>query len=319
MQIDWKSRKRYNDYGSYIRKKFNGKVQKISVNAGFTCPNRDGFKGTGGCTFCNNDSFKPDYCKSEISITEQLYKGITIFRKRHPEVMYIAYFQSYTNTYGELSHLISLYEEALSYPGIVGLIIGTRPDCLSDELLDYLELLSKKTYLVVELGVESTNDQTLKIINRKHDFETSRKAILELERRKITKGIHLILGLPEETREQMLNHAKILSELPVNFMKVHQLQYVKGSKLGDEFQKNPSQYKVFDIDEYIELVIDFIELTNPSIVLERFASQTPYELLLAPGWKIKNFEFMHKIEKRLEERDTWQGKRLNVFHSHFFS
>jgi len=308
MQYEWGHSKRYNDYGNYVRKIFNEKVQKISVNAGFTCPNRDGLKGTEGCTFCNNDAFKPVYCQSEISITKQLEKGIEIFRKRHPETKYIAYFQSYTNTYGKLSHLISLYEDALSYRGITGMIIGTRPDCLSDELLDYLEILSKKTYLVVELGVESTNDQTLKIVNRQHDFETSRKAILELENRKIKKGVHLILGLPGETREQMLDHAKVLSDLPVNFLKVHQLQYVKGTKLGEDFQKNPLQFNIFNIDEYIELVIDFIERTSPSIVLERFASQTPYELLLAPGWKIKNFEFMHKVEKRLEERNTWQGK-----------
>ena len=310
MQFEWGHSGRYNDYGNYIRKIFNEKVQKISVNAGFSCPNRDGFKGSGGCTFCNNNAFKPVYCDAEVSVSKQLEKGIAVFRKRHPETKYIAYFQSYTNTYGKLSRLISLYEEALLYPGIVGLIIGTRPDCLSDELLDYLECLSKKTYLVVELGVESTNDKTLELINRQHDFETSRKAIFAIEERKIKKGVHLILGLPDETREVMLEHAKILSNLPVNFLKVHQLQYVKGSKLGEEFQKNPLKFKVFDIDEYIELVIDFIELTSPSIVLERFASQTPYELLLAPGWKIKNFEFMHKVEKRLAERDTWQGKKV---------
>jgi radical SAM protein (TIGR01212 family) len=180
---------------------------------------------------------------------------------------------------------------------------------LPENLLDYLEKLSEKTYLVVELGVESTNDKTLEIINRQHNSEISHNAILELERKKKKKGVHLILGLPEETRTQMLAHTEILSQLPVNFMKVHQLQYVKGSQLGDEFQKNPSKFKVFNIDEYIDLVVDFIELTAPSIVLERFASQTPYNLLLAPGWKIKNFEFMHKIEKRLQERNTWQGKK----------
>jgi len=301
---------RYNDYGNYIRKTFNGNVQKISVNAGFTCPNRDGTKGTGGCTFCNNEAFVPEYCQPNLSISEQLKKGIDIFRIRHPEYKYIAYFQSYTNTYSDLSQLISKYEEALIFPGVEGLIIGTRPDCLPEKLLDYLENLSQKTYLVVELGVESTNDKTLEKINRKHNFETSKNAILELERRCIKKGAHLILGLPDETRQQMLEHAKILSDLPLNFLKVHQLQYVKNSYLGKEYQKEPLKFKVFDIDEYIDLVVDFIELTSPSIVLERFASQTPYNLLLAPAWKIKNFEFMHKIAKRLEERGTWQGKAI---------
>ncbi|MDR0317693.1 MAG: TIGR01212 family radical SAM protein [Lactococcus lactis] len=312
MNFEWGHSGRYNDYGNYIRKIFNGKVQKISVNAGFTCPNRDGTKGTGGCTFCNNDTFKPEYCQANISITEQIKKGITFFNKQHPETKYIAYFQTYTNTYSELPHLIASYEEALSYPDVEGLIIGTRPDCLPKQLLDYLEKLSTKTYLVVELGIESTNDKTLKIINRKHNFETSRNAILKLEQRNIKTGIHLILGLPNETHKQMLAHTVILSQLPINFMKVHQLQYVKNSQLGNDFRKNPLKYKVFDIDEYIDLVVDFMELTAPSIVLERLASQTPYNLLLAPAWKIKNFEFMHKIEKRLIERNTWQGKKFKT-------
>jgi len=302
---------RYNDYGSYIRKIFQQKVWKISINAGFTCPNRDGLKGIGGCVFCNNDSFIPEYCKSNSSISEQIEKGTASFRRRHPDSVFIAYFQSFTNTYGSLSHLISIYEEALSHKDIKGLIIGTRPDCLSDELLDYFEKLSKKTYLVIELGVESTNNQILKIINRGHDFETSRKALFELEKRKIKKGVHLILGLPNETRDTMLLHAKILSKLPVDFLKVHQLQYVKGSKLGDEYLENPQKFKVFDIEEYIDLIVDFIELTAPSIIFERFASQAPYNLLLAPAWKIKNFEFARKVEKRLEERNTWQGRLID--------
>ena len=310
MQFDRKHHKRYNDYGNYIRKIFNGKVWKVSVNAGFTCPNRDGYLGTGGCTFCNNEAFVPAYCETNLSITEQLQKGIASFEKRHPDAKYIAYFQSYTNSYGKLAHLISLYEEALCHPKIEGIIIGTRPDCLPDDLLDYLEILSKKTYIVVELGVESTNDRTLTNINRKHNFETSRKSILELEKRKIKKGVHLILGLPNETREEMINHAKILSKLPIDFLKVHQLQYVKGSKIGDDYLQNPTQFKVFELDEYIDLIIDFIEHTSPSIIFERFASQSPYNLLIAPGWKLKNFEFVHKLEQRMEERDSWQGKLL---------
>ena len=304
----WGHRKRYNDFGYYIRKTFNRGIQKISVNAGFTCPNRDGTKGVGGCDFCNNDTFKPAYCEANISITEQIERGIAFFRKNYPDTKYMAYFQSYTNTYGNINHLIGLYEEALSYPNVEGLIIGTRPDCLPDELLDYLEKLSERTFLVVELGVESTNDDTLKKVNRGHDFAEAKSAIYNLSQRNIRTGVHLILGLPGESRETMLSHADIISELPINFLKIHQMQYVRGSKTGDEFLKNPSAFHVFGIDEYIELVIDFIERTSPLIVLERFASQSPYELLLAPGWKIKNYEFVHKVEKRLEERDTWQGK-----------
>jgi len=307
MLFDGKNIKRYNDYGSYIRTVFNGKVWKVSVNAGFTCPNRDGTVGTGGCTFCNNETFLPSYCKINAPIAEQLKNGIASFKKRHFDAKFIAYFQSYTNSYGNLSHLISLYEEALSFPEIEGLIIGTRPDCLPDDLLDYLSFLSKKTYLVVELGVESTNDTTLQNINRGHNFETSRKAIFNLEKRKIKTGVHLILGLPGESRQQMIKHAEILSELPIDFLKVHQLQYVKGSKIGDDYLQNPDKFKVFELDEYIDLIVDFIEHTSPTIIFERFASQSPYDLLLAPGWKLKNFEFVRKVEKRLEERDSWQG------------
>ena len=308
MQFDSTQTKRYNDYGSYIRKIFNGKVWKVSVNAGFTCPNRDGFVGYGGCTYCNNEAFVPAYCEINSTISQQLQKGIASFRKRHPDAKYIAYFQSYTNTYGELTRLISLYEKALSFPDIEGLIIGTRPDCLPDDLLDYLEILSKKTYLVVELGIESTNNQILKNINRGHDFETAQNAIFRLENRKIKKGVHLILGLPNETRQQMIEHALILSKLPIDFLKVHQFQYVKGTKIGDDYSINPEKYKVFDLDEYIDLIVDFIEHTSPAIIFERFASQSPYNLLLAPAWKLKNFEFARKVEKRMEERNSWQGK-----------
>lgn len=308
MIFPWGNRKRYNDFSTHLIKEFNGKVQKISVNAGFTCPNRDGAKGVGGCTFCNNDSFKPDYCKAGVSITEQLKRGIEIFRRRHPEAEYLAYFQSYTNTYGHTEALKKLYEEALSCSGVRGLIIGTRPDCFSDDLLNYLEKLSQKTYLVIELGIESTSNSTLENINRGHNFECTCQTIAKLAERGILTGAHLILGLPGETRQQMLAHAKILSSLPIKFLKMHQLQYLKGSVIGNQYMKNPKRFHVFELDEYIELVVDFIERTSPKIIFERFASQSPYELLLAPGWKIKNFEFVHKIDKRLEERNTWQGK-----------
>lgn len=308
MIYSWGHSKRYNDFGTYIKGKFNGKVQKISINAGFTCPNRDGSKGYGGCTFCNNESFKPSYCESVMDIKDQIAKGISVFRQRHPDAHYLAYFQSYTNTYGSLDDLIALYEEAMSHPGIDGLIVGTRPDCLPDELLDYFVEVQKRTYVTVELGVESTQNSTLLAVNRGHTYEESREAFVRLSERGIPSGAHLILGLPGEDRLQMLNHASELSKLPLNFLKIHQLQYIKGSVLGKAYQQNPAVYPVFDLNDYIELVIDFLELLSPRIVMERFASQAPHSLLLAPKWGLKNFEFVRLVEKRLEERDTWQGR-----------
>ncbi len=308
MNYSWGHTKRYNDYSSYIRKFFNCSVQKISINAGFTCPNRDGSKGTGGCSFCNNDSFKPSYCEPFMDVKEQIVKGISLFRKRHPNTKFLAYFQSYTNTYGDLSAIIKLYEQALSVNGVIGIIIGTRPDCLQVELLDYLTQLNNNKYITVELGVESTLDSTLEKVNRGHTFADTTEAFLKLNDRNIFTGAHLILGLPGETRDQMLHHSVELSRLPVNFLKVHQLQYIKGSTLGNDYQKNPLNYNVMALAEYIDLVIDFLELLSPEIVMERFASHSPAELLLAPSWGLKNFEFVRIVEKRLNERETWQGR-----------
>jgi radical SAM protein (TIGR01212 family) len=308
MNFPWGHPKRYNDFGSYIRHKLNGRVQKISINAGFTCPNRDGSKGTGGCTFCNNDSFKPSYCEPVMRIKEQIEKGISVFQQRHPESKYLAYFQSYTNTYGSIDLLVDLYEQALACEGVAGLIIGTRPDCLPDDLLDYFEELQKRTYVTVELGVESTSNATLDLVNRGHGIEETKDALMRLSAHKIPAGAHLILGLPGETRAQMLNHAVELSKLPINYLKIHQLQYIKGSKLGSAYQSNPSDFEVFELNDYIELVVDFLELLSPQIVMERFASQAPHDLLIAPRWGFKNFELVRMVEKRLEERDTWQGR-----------
>ncbi|ASB50779.1 TIGR01212 family radical SAM protein [Alkalitalea saponilacus] len=308
MSYAWGHTRRYNDFGTYIRKKFNGRVQKISIHAGFTCPNRDGSKGIGGCTFCNNETFKPSYCQSSMSIFDQVEKGIKFFSQRYPATRFLAYFQAYTNTYGELNDLINTYEQALSHPDVTGLIIGTRPDCLPDGLIHYLSDLSKRSYVVVELGVESTSDLTLQNINRGHDYQSTIDAVHKLVDVGIPVGAHLILGLPGESREMMLKHAESVSKLPVTYLKIHQLQYVKGSHLGQLYFSKPENFKVFELNEYIELVVDFLELVRPDIVVERFASQAPHELLLAPRWGLKNFEIVHKVEQRMEERETWQGR-----------
>lgn len=299
---------RYRDFASFMAAFFPFKVQKISLNAGFTCPNRDGSKGRGGCTYCNNQTFNPEYCHTDKSITQQLEEGKAFFSHKYPEMKYLAYFQAYTNTYGELRQLMDMYEEALSVDGVVGLVIGTRPDCMPDELLDYLEELNKRTFLLVEYGIESTYDATLKRINRGHDFQCTVDAIHRTAARGIKVGGHVILGLPGESREMLLQQAEVLSDLPLTTLKMHQLQLIKRTKMAREFAEDPSDFHLFTVDEYIDLVIDYIERLRPDLVLERFASQSPKHLLIAPDWGLKNFEFTHKVMRRLEERDAWQGK-----------
>lgn len=302
--------KRYNDYPTYIKRTFDGRVQKLSINAGFTCPNRDGKIGTGGCTFCNNQTFNPEYCHTTESITEQLQKGIDFFAPKYKTQKYLAYFQAYTNTYAGIEYLKTRYEEALAHPQVIGLVIGTRPDCISDELLAYFKNLQNKGfYIAIEYGLESTNDETLKLINRGHDFETSRQAIIKTAKYELPVGAHLILGLPKEDNATILSHAKAVSELPLTMIKLHQLQLVKGTVMENQYQTNPEWFHLYSADEYVDLIVDFLEILNPEIIVERFISQSPRHLLTAPVWGLKNFEFVAKVEKRLRERDTKQGKR----------
>ncbi len=299
---------RYNDFSAWLSTLFPYKVQKISLNAGFTCPNRDGTVGYGGCTYCNNQTFNPAYCRTEKSVTEQLEEGKQFFARKYPDMKYLAYFQAYTNTYGELQELKRKYEEALQVPDVVGIVIGTRPDCMPDELLDYLEELNRRTFLIVEYGVESTDNATLKRINRGHTFEAAEETIRRTAEKGIRVGVHIILGLPGETNEQLIQQAGVLSSLPITTLKLHQLQLIKGTRMAAEFEKQPEDFHLYTADEYIDLVIDYVEHLNPRIVLERFVSQSPKELLIAPDWGLKNHEFTDKVRKRMRERDSWQGK-----------
>lgn len=298
---------RYNDYGSFLQQHFAGKVQKISINGGFTCPNRDGTVGLGGCSFCNNQTFNPDYCRRELSVTQQLQEGIRFFGRKYPTMRYLAYFQAYTSTYDELPNLIARYEEALSVDGVVGIIIGTRPDCMPQALLDYLTELAKHTFVTVEYGVESTLDSTLQRINRGHNYATAIDAIERTAAANIITGAHLILGLPGETHDDMLQHATRLSQLPLHTIKLHQLQLIRGTVMGKEYEEHPEHFDIPDIDTYIDRAIDFAELLRPDIVIERFVSQSPAELLIAPHWGLKNHEFTARLLRRMRERDTWQG------------
>lgn len=301
-------RKRYREFGDFLRERFPFKAQKIAINAGFTCPNRDGSKGRGGCTYCNNQTFNPSYCQTDKSVTDQLAEGVRFFSRKYPEMRYLAYFQAYTSTYGELERLERLYEEALGYPGVVGLVIGTRPDCMPDSLLDYLTRLSERALVLVEYGVESTLDRTLRRINRGHDFAEAQEAIRRTAARGIAVGAHLILGLPGESRDEILGHADRLSELPLTTLKLHQLQLIRHTRMALEFERQPEDFHLFTVDEYIDLAIDFIERLDPAIALERFVSQSPKELLIAPDWGLKNYEFTARVNRRLAERDSWQGK-----------
>ena len=299
---------RYNEFTGFLKRYFPYKVQKISLDAGFTCPNRDGSKGRGGCTYCNNQTFNPDYCRAEKNIALQLEEGKAFFAKKYPSMKYLAYFQAYTNTYDTLDALKRKYEEALSVPDVVGLVIGTRPDCMPDALLRYLEDLNRQTFLLVEYGIESTDDRTLKRINRGHDFRTSADAVRRTAACGIPTGAHVILGLPGESREAIVAQAQRISALPLTTLKMHQLQLIRGTRMAHEYSQSPSDFHLYTADEYVELVIDYIERLRPDLILERFVSQSPKELLIAPDWGIKTHEFTERVKKRMRQRQTWQGR-----------
>jgi radical SAM protein (TIGR01212 family) len=312
MMYVWGHSRRFNDYSSYIRRIYNERVQKVSVDAGFSCPNRDGSKGIGGCTFCNNSTFNPSYCGEGDSIAHQIDTGINFFSPKYKTQQYLAYFQAYSNTYGDISLLKDRYEQALNHPKVIGLVIGTRPDCVSEELLTYLAELNKEYSVTIEYGIESTKNETLERINRGHNFEVGIEAIKKTAEKGIKVGAHLILGLPGETKEDILQHANEMSALPLDYLKLHQLQLVRGSVLGEEYLKKPEDMKLFGVEEYIDMVVSFLEILNPNIVMERFISQSPKDLLIVPKWGLKNFEFVAKVEKRLKELDTWQGKKFKI-------
>lgn len=303
---------RYNDFPTFLKRFFTGKVQKISINAGFTCPNRDGTVGYGGCTYCNNQTFNPEYCRTEKSVSVQLEEGKRFFAHKYPEMRYLAYFQAYTNTYGELEALKRKYEEALAVDDVVGLVIGTRPDCMPDTLLDYLEALARRTFVLVEYGIESTLDCTLRRINRGHTWQAAVDAVERTAARGLPVGGHVILGLPGESREDILGQAADISRLPLDTLKLHQLQLIRGTRMAREYEERPEDFHLFhDVDEYIALVVDYIQRLRPDLVLERFVSQSPKELLIAPDWGLKNYEFNHRLQKRMKELDAWQGKLYN--------
>lgn len=303
--------RRYNSYAGYFKEKYGERLQKVVIDAGFTCPNRDGSISRGGCTFCDNNAFHPNYSTPEKSIAQQIDEGLEFHTNRYRKAgRFLAYFQSYSNTYAPLDVLRQRYEEALRHPKVAGVVIGTRPDCVDAEKLDYLESLSRDHIVIVEYGIESCYDRTLQRVNRGHDFATAVKAVRETAARGICTGAHFIFGLPGETKEDMLRTAQYINELPLHSVKFHQLQIIKGTKMERDFAENPQDFVQFTLEEYIDFFVDYLELLRPDLYIERFAGEVPPRFVDHTPWgKVRNVELLQMLEKRLEERNTFQGAK----------
>ncbi|MFZ2286601.1 MAG: TIGR01212 family radical SAM protein [Bacteroidales bacterium] len=302
--------RRYNSYADWFTRLFGKRVQKVSINAGFTCPNRDGSLGYGGCTYCLNEAFIPAYCTPEKSITEQIEQGISFHRRRYRRAdAFLAYFQAYTNTYSDTAKLMAQYDQALRHPAVAGIVIGTRPDCVSGELLDRLAVIARERFVMVEYGIESVSDETLKRINRGHDFAASVRAVVETAARGLNTGAHLIFGLPGESRSQITDSAEEISSLPLKSLKIRQLQLIRGTQMADEYKKDPSAFDLYTLEEYLDLVITFCERLNPSVMIDRISGEAPPRLLDDPrDWHMRSDEIFRLFEQRLGERGTWQGR-----------
>lgn len=302
--------KRYNSFVGFFKRKYGERLQKIVLDAGFTCPNRDGKVGRGGCTYCDNAAFHPAYSTAGKSLHQQMDEGIVFHKVRYRTTEhYLAYFQAFSNTYAPLERLKELYEDALSHPQVVGIVIGTRPDCVDEEKLDYLAELAKKHVVIVEYGIESCYDSTLERINRGHDFETARRAVQMTADRGIGVGVHFILGLPGETRQMMLDSCDLINSLPIRSVKFHQLQIVKGTRMEQEYAERPEDFERFSLEDYLDFFVDMLERLRPDISIERFVGEVPPRFVNETPWGlIRNVELLRLLDRRLEERDTWQGK-----------
>jgi radical SAM protein (TIGR01212 family) len=301
----------YNSFSSFVRQRFDTTVYKVNIDAGFTCPNRDGTVGTGGCTYCNNESFKPDHCRPGLSVTEQVRNGIEYLRPRYGAESFLAYFQAYTNTYAPVEKLRELYEEALQEPSVIGLAIGTRPDCVDQEKLELLAELGRDHFVLVEYGVQSVHDRTLKAINRGHDYETFLRAVKETRKLGIETGAHLIVGLPGESREEMLEGAHAISASGVGFLKIHQLQVIKDTPMGRDYEKSP--FKVLGYEEYLSLVGDFLDRLRPDIVIQRLFATAPDDILIAPRWGRSRHQVLRDIEAYMLEKGLRQGRTARQY------
>ncbi|MFH0895051.1 MAG: TIGR01212 family radical SAM protein [Bacteroidota bacterium] len=305
----WGNTRRFNSYTNWSKDHFGSRMQKVSIDAGFSCPNRNDDR-SGGCIYCNNSAFSPSYCDPGKTITQQIDEGIKFIAWRYRRATkHIAYFQSYSNTHASIDKLEKMYMEALAHPGISGLAIGTRPDCVNEEILELLSSLSRDSFIQLEFGVESVFDKTLMRINRGHTFECSANAVKSAAAKGLYTGVHLILGLPGEGTSEAIETAKTISQLPVHSLKVHQLQIIRDTKLAEEFQNNPESIHLNSMDEYIDMLIAFLENLNPEICIERMTAEVPPRFLIAPDWgRIRSDEVLRIIEQRMEDRNTWQGR-----------
>lgn len=301
---------RYNSYIGYFRKTYGERLQKVVVDAGFTCPNRDGLAGTGGCTYCDNAAFHPGYSTAGVPIHEQIDEGIKFHRVRYRKAeKFLAYFQPYSNTYAPLGRLREVYEEALSHPLVAGIVIGTRPDCVDEDKLDYLASLAREHVVVIEYGIESVYDRTLQRINRGHSFEEAVRAVEMTAARGLTQGAHFIFGLPGESVEDMLGYAPIINKLPLHSVKFHQLQIVRSTAMEREFAARPSDFVTFSLDEYLDFIADLLERLRPDLYIERFAGEVPPRFVNSTPWGLlRNTELIRLLEQRLEQRNTFQGR-----------
>ena len=305
----WGDERPYNSYSTYFRRLFGERVQKVAINAGFTCPNRDGKVGFGGCTFCNNEAFTPSYCQPSKSITQQIEEGVEFHRRRYRNATrYLAYFQSFSNTYAPLEQLRELYDEALSHPLVAGVVVGTRPDCVDEAKLDYFAELAKRYYVTIEYGIESTYDDTLRSINRGHDFAIAERAVAMTAERGIAVGAHFVLGLPGESDEMILRQVERINNLPLTTVKFHQLQVFRSTAMEREYDLYPERFRFWELDEYIDLFIEILRRLRPDIVVERFASEAPPRYHYGRNWGlVRNETLWSMLEKRLMERGASQG------------
>lgn len=305
----WGDDRRFNSYSGYFKRTYGERIQKVTINAGFSCPNRDGLLSTGGCTFCNNKAFNPSYCEPSKSVIQQINEGISFHAHRYGRASrFLAYFQAFSNTYKPLDQLKDIYNQALSHPDVIGIVVGTRPDCVDKEKLDYFAELSKTKHVVLEYGVESCYNETLKRVNRGHSFEKAKWAIKETAKRGISVGAHFILGLPGETKEMMIAQTELINALPLSTVKFHQLQIFKETLMAEEYNQHPENFDFFGREEYIEFFIEILTRLRPQIVVERFAGEAPPRFHGGPAWGLtRNDELLIMLEKRLAELDLYQG------------
>lgn len=300
---------RFNSYGSYLHRRFGCRVSKVNVDGGFTCPNRDGTRGTGGCIFCDNRSFSPDAIQGTIPIEEQMQAGMAYHRHRLGSEKFIVYFQKYSNTYAPVERLRELYFRALDHPDVVGISVGTRPDCLSDESLDLLEEIARERYVCLELGLQSADEEVLRWLNRCHDFGEYHAALQRAAGRGFEICTHLIYGFPGENRKSFVKTADLIAALPVDSIKIHQLHAVRGTELADRYYRR--EYVPLSHGEYVAAVCDFLEMLPPRITIQRLYGSSPLAIRVAPTWDLKNNQMWYSIVHELKRRGTWQGYGLS--------